>query len=98
VSAAATAVLLLLHSGTAAVLGVLLPAVSSPATAIWFSVSGEMGLSNYLYSKEWKQLLDDTRKQLRTKQWKVRASAGGWQLPAHTELSCGGWEQNSTYS
>eukprot|EP00775_Hariotina_reticulata_P003580 gene3580-3846_t len=59
-----------------------LNAVPSSATSIWFSISGEMGLSNYLYSKEWKKLLEDTRNQLRSKRWnsvKV-ATALNWQM------------------
>jgi hypothetical protein len=46
-------------------------AVSNPSVEVWFSVSGEMGLSNFLYADYWKNVMTATRQQLRRKQWKV---------------------------
>lgn len=59
-----------------------LNAVASPSVSVWFSVSGEMGLSNYLHPQDWKDVLHDARKQLRAKKWqdvKV-ATALNWQM------------------
>jgi hypothetical protein len=47
-------------------------AVSNPSIEVWFSVSGEMGLSNFLYADHWRNVIATTRQQLRRKQWKVR--------------------------
>lgn len=49
-----------------------LAAVASPSVDLWLSVSGEMGLSNFLNAREWKSLLQETRSQLKHKPWKVR--------------------------
>lgn len=48
-----------------------LMAVASPGVSLWFSVSGEMGLSNFLNPREWKTVLDETRADLKGKPWKV---------------------------
>uniref|UniRef100_A0A383VY54 Glycoside hydrolase family 42 N-terminal domain-containing protein n=1 Tax=Tetradesmus obliquus TaxID=3088 RepID=A0A383VY54_TETOB len=59
-----------------------LNAVSSPSVEVWFSVSGEMGLSNYLHADAWRGVMANTRQQLRRKQWKdVKvATALNWQM------------------
>jgi hypothetical protein len=48
-----------------------LAAVASPRVSLWYSVSGEMGLSNYLNPREWLTVLQETRSQLKQKPWKV---------------------------
>ena len=61
-----------------------LAAVAAPGVSLWFSVSGEMGLSNFLNAKEWKAVLDQIRTQLRAKPWQVTLGGlvagwvGGW--------------------
>jgi hypothetical protein len=54
-----------------------LAAVASPSVHLWFSVSGEMGLSNFLNAREWRTLLQETRSQLKQKPWKVRLKCTG---------------------
>lgn len=49
-----------------------LMAVASPKVNLWFSVSGEMGLSNFMNPREWITVLQQTRSQLKAKPWKVR--------------------------
>lgn len=48
-----------------------LAAAASPGVSVWYSVSGEMGLSNFLNAREWKAELDEARTQLKQKPWKV---------------------------
>eukprot|EP00878_Enallax_costatus_P029509 GHUV01032004.1.p1 GENE.GHUV01032004.1~~GHUV01032004.1.p1 ORF type:complete len:417 (+),score=79.95 GHUV01032004.1:157-1407(+) len=59
-----------------------LSAVSSPSVNVLFSISGEMGLSNYLYAASWRDMLTKTRTQLQNKGWKsVKvATALNWQM------------------
>lgn len=53
-----------------------LVAAASPRSNLWFSISGEMGLSNYLNSKQWLAVLQQTRAQLKQTAWKVRRWGG----------------------
>jgi hypothetical protein len=48
-----------------------LAAVANPNVNLWYSVSGEMTLSNFLNPKEWMSVLQETRAQLKQKPWKV---------------------------
>lgn len=54
-----------------------LAAVASPSVDLWFSVSGEMGLSNFLNAREWRTVLQETRSQVKQKPWKVRLTCTG---------------------
>lgn len=59
-----------------------LEAVASPKVSLWLSVSGEMGLSNFLNPDAWKAVLTSTRAQLKKKPWKVRSPSvgGSWDI------------------
>lgn len=49
-----------------------LSAVASPKANLWYSVSGEMGLSNYLNARQWMGIMSEARSALKQRPWKVR--------------------------
>ncbi|KAI8467535.1 MAG: hypothetical protein J3K34DRAFT_34565 [Monoraphidium minutum] len=59
-----------------------LGAAAKPSTAVWFSISGEMGLSNFVAADQWRALLSEARAVLRKQGWQdVRvATALNWQM------------------
>jgi hypothetical protein len=46
-------------------------AAASPGVNVLFSVSGEMGLSNYVFAPAWRGVLRDARARLQRSGWKV---------------------------
>lgn len=68
-----------------------LAAVANPSVNLWYSVSGEMTLSNFLNPKEWMSVLQETRALLKQKPWKVSrrhdtAAVPGALIETHAHL------------